>query len=305
MSVNIFDISKSLDLYFEVRKLNTDPSMSKFLPNVYSDYLPRIESLFEQEFQKRFNGLMICGNPTVHTIFTAAFPHDEILSQFIEQSQDGDLLFIHHPIRLECGDPQGSLGRGFLPINPIYLKKILKKKLSIYSLHAPLDYHPAISTNRAIAHALSAEVVSEFLPYGNGNAGLIVAVSKISINRLIDKLKTIFSIPYVDFAGSKVNNITTIGIVAGGGDDIEYFKQCADRGCQAYLSGEITSRQQSNWAKANMIKVSQYAQTSKMSLIGVSHAASEHLVMKSLIPEWIKKNFSVRVLPITQNRWWV
>jgi len=305
MGIDLSIVTKKFDSFFEVDRLPADPSMKNFVPSAYNNYPLAIEKIFQKEFLKRFNGLMIMGNHTVHSIFTAAFPHDEILSQFIEQSQSGDLLFIHHPIRLECGDPQGMLGRGFLPINPKYLREIVKRRLSIYSLHAPLDYHPNISTNRAIVNALSADVVSEFLPYGNGNAGLVVTISEISTNELIDKLKIIFSIPYVDFDGVKISNINTIGIVAGGGDDVEYFKECADRGCQAYLSGEITSRQISKWAQANMIEVSHYTKTSRMSLIGVSHAASEFLVMKSLIPEWIRKNFNVSVVPLAQDRWWV
>lgn len=45
------------------------------------------------------------------------------------------------------------------------------------------------------------------------------------------------------------------------------------------------------------------AQTS-MALNGLSHAASEHLVMETQIAEWFTSRFQVQVLPIRPSRWW-
>jgi len=38
---------------------------------------------------------------------------------------------------------------------------------------------------------------------------------------------------------------------------------------------------------------------------GVSHAASEFLVMKTQIPKWFKENFGLCVILLAQNKWWV
>lgn len=212
----------TLDYFFKVEELEKDQAMSRFVPMVYKRN--RLWTrLFEPEFLKRFNGLMIKGANRIGVIFTASFSHPEILHKFISQSQEGDLLFLHHPIPLECGDPRGNLGRGFLPIDSTLLSKIIRKKLSIYSCHAPLDYNKKISTNRAITEALKAKIGSEFLPYGNGFVGLVATIAPISTDNLIVKLiKHIFNITYVDFAGKKINRITKIGVVANVGDEVEY-----------------------------------------------------------------------------------
>lgn len=311
MTINLFKktvliskVIKRLDSFFKVKELEKDPAMSRFVPMVYKQNR-QWKRLFEPEFLKRFNGLMIRGANEVRTIFTSSFPHDEILRNFISQSEEGDLLFLHHPIPLECGDPKGNLGRGFLPINSTLLSKIIRKKLSIYSCHAPLDYNKKISTNRAIAEALKAKIESEFLPYGNGFAGLVATITPISTGNLIIKLKHIFDIPYVDFAGKKVNRITKIGIVAGGGDEVEYSQTAKEKGAQAYITGEIFSHYDSDWGRQNTAKLKKYAKTVDISLIGVSHAASEFLVMKTQIPEWFKVNFGLPVIPLAQNKWWV
>lgn len=293
----------ALDNFFKVKQLDKDPAMSHFIPMVYKqDH--EWKKMFEPDFLKRFNGLMVKGADEIQTVFTASFPHDEILKKFIVQSSEGDLMFLHHSIPLECGDPKGNLGRGFLPINSILLKKIVRKRLSIYSCHAPLDYNKRVSTSRAIAQALQASIESEFLPYGNGHVGLIATISPISTLDLITKLKKIFGIPYVDFAGKNLERITKIGIVAGGGDEVEYSQMIRERGGQAYITGEIFSHYDSDWGKQNTAKLQNYAKTVDISMIGVSHSASEFLVMKTQIPKWFKDNFRLPVIPLYQNKWW-
>lgn len=297
-------VVNALDSFFKVKELKKDPSMSRFVPMAYR-HNHKWKKTLEPDFKKQFNGLMVRGVDKVQTVFTASFPHDEILQKFISQSEAGDLLFLHHPIPLESGDPRGNLGRGFLPINSILLQKIIKKKLSIYSCHAPLDYNQKISTNRAIAQALQATIENEFLPYGNGHAALIAIINPISTVSLITKLKQIFGIPYVDFAGKNLERITKIGIVAGGGDEVEYSKTSQERGAHAYITGEIFSHYNSDWGKQNTAKLQNYAKTINISLVGVSHAASEFLVMKTQMPEWFRENFGLPVVPLAQGKWWL
>jgi len=303
-TILISKVTNTLDSFFEVKELEKDPAMSRFVPMVYKQ-TQQWKKIFEPDFLKRFNGLMIRGADEIRTVFTASFPHIEILQKFISQSQEGDLLFLHHPIPLECGDPEGNLGRGFLPINSLLLQKVVEKRLSIYSCHAPLDYNKKISTNRAIAGALKAKIESEFLPYGNGYAGLIATINPISTDDLIVRLKKIFEIPYIDFAGKNVDRITKIGIVAGGGDEVEYSQTAEKRSTQAYITGEIFSHYDSDWGKQNTVKLKKYAKTVDISLIGVSHAASEFLVMKTQIPKFLKENFGLLIIPLAQKKWWV
>lgn len=294
-----------LDAFFKVNDLEIDPSMSNFVPVVYKNNSSELKKNFESDFLKRFNGLMVKGGKTVNTVFSASFPHDEILQKFISQSEEGDLLFLHHPIPLESGDPKGNLGRGFLPINSTLLQKIIKKNLSIYSCHAPLDYNEEISTNRAIAEALQAKIENKFLSYGNGHAGLIAIINPVSTVDLIIKLKQIFGVAYVDFAGKNLDRITKIGIVAGGGDEIEYSQTSRKKGAQAYITGEIFSHYNSEWGKQNTVKLQEYAKKVDISMIGVSHAASEFLVLRTQIPRWLKEKCGIPVIPLAQSKWWL
>lgn len=302
--IKLSHIVHVLDNFFEINRLTKDPAMSRFLPMVYEQIHVNWKNVFEKNFQKRFNGLMMKGADDVGAVFTASFPHEKILKTFLSRSKPGDLLFLHHPIILECGNPKGHLGKGFLPIRFELLEQIRIKRLSIYSCHAPLDYNKHISTNRAITDALHAKIKDEFLAYGNGYAGLIAIIKPISTKRLVATLKKIFTVPYVDIAGSYKEKITTIGVVAGGGDEIEYSQMAAEKGAQAYITGEIYSHYNNEWGKQNTAKIRKYAKTVNLSMIGVSHSASEFLVMKTQIPQWFNKNFHVPVFPLTQKTWW-
>ena len=44
----------------------------------------------------------------------------------------------------------------------------------------------------------------------------------------------------------------------------------------------------------------EYALTTPMSLLGVSHSASEYLVKKTLLKDWLEHNFDVQTVLIPQ-----
>jgi putative NIF3 family GTP cyclohydrolase 1 type 2 len=232
------------------------------------------------------------------------FPTTEVLERFITDSEEGDMLFLHHPIDIECGDPRGRTGRGFLPIDLELLKRVLQKKLSLYSCHSPLDTHRKIGTGVAIVEALGAKVQDSFYPYGNGYAGIIATIRQTTTEQLIEKLKRIFEIPYVDFAGKSRVDITRIGIVPGAGYNVTYLQETESKGVQAYITGEIFDRIEGDYGRKAFAQVEKFAQETRVSLIAVSHSASEYLVMKNQMVVWLENNFNVtaRLLPL--SRWW-
>lgn len=299
-------ITEKLDKLFGVKELDADPAMSRWVPRVYDAISFDWKGTFETDFIQRFNGLMIKGSENVTKVFCSVFPTEEVLHKFIEKSQVGDLLFLHHPIDLQCGDPrnQQRLGAGFTAISPKTIDEIRSKKLSIYSCHAPMDCTQDIGTNAAIVKSLNAKVISEFLPYGNGNAGRICRIDSLSTKKLITKLLKIFGIPYVDFAGKEIQEITKIAIVAGGGDDIEIMQEIENAGVQAYITGEIHSYHSSDWGKQNTVKVNSYADKTSMSMIGVSHASSEYLVMKDQMISWFENSFKIKAVGLPLSVWW-
>jgi len=108
--VRLETIVNKLNKEFNIKEYGKDPSFSRFIPYVYENIQFDWKSSFENEFIHLFNGLMIKGEENVGTIYLAVFPTDHVLERFISEGRSGDLLFMHHPLLMECGDPKGRLG---------------------------------------------------------------------------------------------------------------------------------------------------------------------------------------------------
>lgn len=304
--VSLDDVVNKLDEELKIKSYGKDTAFSRFIPDVYDPLNFDWRSMFESDFTKLFNGLMLKGAAEIKNVFLAVFPTDYVLDRFIKESNKGDLLFMHHPILMECGDPKGKWGRGFVPIKEYYIKKIKDKSLSVYTCHLPLDYHERLGTSVAIAKALNANIIDGFLPNDNGqNLILICNIEEIHTNALERKLVEIFEIPYVDFEGKRLDNISKIAIVAGCGDKVDWMKEAEAKGVQAYITGEIHCHIDNDYGKLKYEKMINYAKYTSMSLIGVSHSASEYLVKKTQIKKWFENSFGVNTILLPQEKWWL
>jgi putative NIF3 family GTP cyclohydrolase 1 type 2 len=297
-------IVQKLDSFFALEEMEPDPGFSRFIPLAYADSNFDWKTRFEPSFVHSFNGLMLRGADTVETVFLSVFPTPEVLEQFLAEARAGDLLFLHHPLDMECGDPRGSWGRGFYPIDAVTLESLTARRLSIYTLHAPLDIHPTLSTSRAIAEALDVRVDDGFYRYSSGFAGLIGDISPLSTEALCQRLLVLFELPYLDIEGATRATITRIAVAAGVADKVAIIQEAERKGAQAYVAGEIHVRIEGEYGRTKYKNVQEYARTSAMSLLGVSHSASEYLVMKTHMAPWFQQHFKVETRLIPLERWW-
>jgi Duf34/NIF3 (NGG1p interacting factor 3) len=172
-----------------------------------------------------------------------------------------------------------------------------------------MDCHDEIGTNASIVQAFHAQVKQNFARYGIGFAGRIGDIMPVSLDELIIKGKEIFGVERVEVGGAKPASITRVAIVAGGGDDVELMDEAEALGAQAYISGEWYTRMLPSgefercWAEANRAACQKYAESSKMAMLGYSHAATEFLVMKSQMAGWFG-NRGFQVECVEQSDWW-
>lgn len=299
-------IVNNLDSEFRIKEFGKDSAFSRFIPSVYDPLNYDWKTIFEEEFVQLFNGLMIRGSTNLEKVFLAVFPTDYVLEKFIKDSNEGDLLFMHHPLLMECGDPEGNWGKGFLPIKEEYIKQIKEKKLSVYTCHIPMDCHKQLGTNVAIAKALKANVIERnSLSEMNNDFIMYCNIEKTNTSSLVSSLKQIFNIPYVDFEGIHLHEIHKIAIVAGCGDVVDWMEEAERNGVQAYISGEIHCHINNDYGNQKFNRVKDYASRTSMSLIGVSHSASEYLVHKTLMKDWFESNFPIKTVLIPQEKWWL
>ncbi|WP_412103600.1 Nif3-like dinuclear metal center hexameric protein [Rossellomorea aquimaris] len=301
----LIDIVQRLNQTFEIKSYGKDPAFSRFIPQVYDGKMDW-KAKFEPAFSELFNGLMIKGKSEVKSVFLAVFPTEDVLETFIQEGEPGDLLFMHHPLLMECGDPKGNWGRGFVPIKESLIDRIREKGLSIYTCHVPLDYHRTLGTSQAIAEAMNVNITDRFIhDEKHGDIGIIGEVTETNTDELIHRMEEIFDLPYVDFEGRK-RKIRKVAVVAGCGDKTAWMKEAEGKGVDAYISGEIHCHIDNEYGRKRYEEVIRYAGDTKMSLIGVSHSASEYLVHKTLMKSWFEREFEFsRIRLIPQEKWWL
>lgn len=295
---------QKLDALFRLDELDRDPTFGRLLPMVYDAADIDWRSRFEPTFAERFNGLMLRGAEEVGTVFCGVLPTPRVLAEFIDAARPGDLFFTHHPIDLEMGDPRGRAGWGLLPIEQNLLDEMIDKGLSFYACHAPMDTNREVGTTLAIERALGATFQEPFHAYANGHAGSICTVEPTSTVELIERAKGIFDIPYVDFVGPTHERITRLAVMAGAADSVETIREAEALGAQALLTGEVRCHRGDDYGRAKFERVMAYLPQTSMSLIGVSHAASEHLVMERLVIPWLRNHGRVEAQSIRMHRWW-
>jgi putative NIF3 family GTP cyclohydrolase 1 type 2 len=297
------ELKRVLDELFSISEWEPDPAMSRWLPRVYQALDHDYTLILEPDFCLRFNGLMLRAAETVEQVYCAAFPGPEIVGQVLERRKGSTLLFLHHPVDMEVA------GAGFLPIPPQALEQLKANRISVYSCHAPLDCRDEIGTNASIVQAFQVEVEQSFAQFGHGFAGRIGTIPPARLDELIATGKQVFGVERVEVGGAEPGSITRVAIVAGSGDDVELMEEAERLGAQAYLSGEWYTRampadaSERSWAEANRAACQTYAQSTKMALLGFSHAATEFLVMRGQMAAY----FRHRDLPIEclePSDWW-
>ena len=259
--------------------------------------------VFEAGFCDKFNGLMLKVGTEVKHVFCSAFATPDVMKSILDSGATDALLFLHHPLDMEV------CGAGFLSIPLSVINELQKRRISIYSCHAPLDCHDEIGTNAAIVQALDVTIEKNFIEYGLGYAGRIGGMQPEKTNSLLKKIQEIFGVHRLEIGGCLNTEVKRIAIVAGGGDEPDYLKQAYDNSCDMYLTGEWYPRYmpEDDAGKECVARmkeeISDFTRNTRMVLVGVSHAASEFLVMKTQIKEYFESK-DLPTTPIPQKDWW-
>ena len=136
------------------------------------------------------------------------------------------MLFVHH----------GVFWGGLQQVRGPFYKKIssmIRANLGLYSAHIPLDLHPVLGNNRALADLIGLKNLEPFGEYDGIKIGFKGTINKISAETLSQDLTEKLGSP-VKVIG--VGDIQSIGLVTGGAADI--VQQASSEGLDAFITGE-------------------------------------------------------------------
>lgn len=178
------------------------------------------------------NGLQIEGRSDVQKILCAVTASQEAIEAAI--AQNADLLLVHHGYFWK-GEPYPITG-----MRGKRIKSLIQHDISLVGYHLPLDSHPSLGNNAAIAECLALENLQALDPserHTIGNIGFLKQA--MSASEFRDYLTARLGFNTIHLPAEK-SQIQKIGFCTGAAQD--FIGKAAEQGCDAFISGEVSER---------------------------------------------------------------
>jgi dinuclear metal center YbgI/SA1388 family protein len=199
------------------------------------------------------NGLQVEGKDTIHKIICGVSANQALIDSAI--TQHADAIFVHHGL---------IWGGGIQAIRASTrqrLTSLLQHEISLFAYHLPLDAHPILGNNAALADLLELQSRREFAQYKGQLIGFQGVLPKpLHASELLQKVQDCIH-PHAISVGPQDKIIRSIGICSGGAPEGLY--DAAQNGLDAFLTGEITE-----WCQA-------FALENNILFIAAGHHATE------------------------------
>lgn len=243
-------------------------------------------------FMRRHNGLMLANAAEIHPVYTLVFPSEEVIAE-VERRAYGRpaLVFTHHPMDFETS------GRGLIPIPAPALERMRAGGISLYSAHAPLDCHNAVSTSRALARAIGVPAARSFAGYMGGHAGVFGEIEPVAFNEFLGDVRKGCDVERLD-TKQVHENVRRVAVIAGGAAFPPLMQEAVDAGCDTYVTGDFRIRHGGPWAEEHRPGFDEFVDNVPLNLIGASHFATEALVLRhDMIPIFAELGLEAEFVP--------
>ena len=178
------------------------------------------------------NGLQIEGKTEVRKILAAVTASQDAIDAAIREN--ADLLLVHHGYfwKGEAYPITGMRGKR--------IKSLIQHDISLLAYHLPLDSHPSLGNNAAIADLLELERIEALDPserHPIGNIGYLNQPMPVEEFKKFVSEKLKFDAIHLP---ADKTMIEKVGFCTGGAQD--FIVKAAEQGCDAYISGEVSER---------------------------------------------------------------
>ena len=178
------------------------------------------------------NGLQIEGKTEVRKILAAVTASQDAIDAAIREN--ADLLLVHHGYfwKGEAYPITGMRGKR--------IKSLIQHDISLLAYHLPLDSHPSLGNNAAIADLLKLERIEALDPserHPIGNIGYLNQPMPVEDFKKFVSETLKFDVTHLP---ADKNMIEKVGFCTGGAQD--FIVKAAEQGCDAYISGEVSER---------------------------------------------------------------
>jgi len=297
MDLSVDKISEILGKYFNISSVEKDLPFGILLPQFYQSAGINIADYFYSGFFNNYLGLMIKNSENVKHVYGTVFLNNAIINDLIVRNVTDILIFTHHPMEDETS------GRGFLPLQREVLSKMKENRISVYSLHSPLDYHDHISTSLSFGKAMGLKNTGRFSKYLTGYIGVYGELEEaVSFNEFINLVRTVVGVSEVHY-NQNSRTVRRVGIIPGGGTDVSFMREVISLGCDTYLTGEYYSRLTIPFGDEERHKFDEVKSGLPINMVEASHYATEKPVMVNEIADFYKE-YNIPYRFIEQDNPW-
>ena len=200
-------------------QLDTDFELDKCSDEFEMDY----NKYISDNFKKRKMGVFVDNTETINHVHTAVFPSDTVLEEVLASGKENILLFTHHPMNWDIRKAPNV----FSNIDKELLRRLKERKISIYTLHVPLDKNGEYSTSTNYAKAIGVSKENEFCEYHGVFVGVIGKVECKTVEELADRVKSAVGHNVKLYKYGSIE-LQDVAVVAGGGNDKIVVDQIPD-----------------------------------------------------------------------------
>jgi putative NIF3 family GTP cyclohydrolase 1 type 2 len=291
-----------LDAFFKVSAFNERGNLEHFPPGYESTFKRFAAPAF---VDGTWNGLMLDNATTIDRVYLIVLPGqsvlDTIIGREVERGASGALIFGHH-----MADYQES-GSGDVFIAEAQMEDLREHHISFYVCHSPLDCHPEISTAVAFANGLKVREQQRFASFMGGLAGVYGKVGPVNFHDFTRKVATVTDLPALRYSAIRHNGrpVQQVGIVTGTGGSPEHIREAMSLGCDTFVTGEWWPSGPDEEHAQRREEMHAFLVGADVNLIGTSSYASEAVVMRDLLPGWLRENTpSIEPVFIPQDDPW-
>lgn len=268
--MNAKEVYQKLEKDFKLKECRDDWSNIEFDPEFVAD-----------NFRKRYIGILADNTEEISKVYTAVFPSEKVMQGILEQNEQNILLFTHHPVDWKIIEGQSP----FVNLSRNLLQKFRENKISIYTLHTPLDGNGEYSTSVNFAKNLGVTQIGEFAEYFGFLSGVIDKTDCKNISEIAEVFKKAVGheVKIWNYGTDKIKD-GKVAVVAGGGNDPEILSEVAKLGINTFLSGVTYPNK--NYEPS--LRAHKVAKENKINLIGGTHYSTEKFACIKMI-EYFKK----------------
>lgn len=187
-----------------------------------------------ENFKLRYMGLVLDNAQMITRVFTAVFPSDRVLQRILDMGETDVLLFTHHPMTwLSTADTVH-----FLNMPGALLTRLKERRISLYTLHLPLDKVGSYSTGTTLAKAIDVMPETECYHYQGVYVGILGKTELTTVSDLARKVESAVGhrVKIWNY-GTKEIREQRVALVAGGGNDPEIILELAEASVNTYVTG--------------------------------------------------------------------